>query len=126
MLALSLAGVPAASSHGTQSSAIYFWVFPGAMQKLKIRPSHITFAADGNYTVTHLKWRRWGAKVARARGIDHIDDCQPNCAAGHVYAVTARVTLSHPGRFKGHRVYRCYNLLASGGPKSQRRIHLCL
>jgi hypothetical protein len=120
MIAMSGTADASASLAATQSRAIYFWVFPSALQQPQMRPSRITFAADGNHFVTQLRWRGWGNATTRATGIDHIDNCEPNCAAGHVYAVPAKVTLWRPGKKKGREVYRCFDVVASAGPPQQR------
>jgi hypothetical protein len=49
----------------------------------KVRPHRILFACgDGNFYVTYLRWGRWLTRYARARGVFHFNDCDPNCAEG--------------------------------------------
>jgi hypothetical protein len=75
-----------------------------------VRPTRITFAADGNDSVSGLRWQAWGGSVARATGVDHFDNCTPSCAQGHTVTIPARVTLSDPGDGYGWYVYQCYRL----------------
>jgi hypothetical protein len=40
---------------------------PAVIQSLTLRPSRLTLAADGNYTITGLRyWNGWGTSVAQA------------------------------------------------------------
>jgi hypothetical protein len=114
-----------ASPTAVQSRTIYFWVFPAALQQPQMRPPRVTFAADGNHYVTQLRWRGWGNNTTRATGIDHIDNCVPNCVSGHIFAVPAKVTLSRPGKQMRREVYRCFNVFAPSGPAGQRNFRGC-
>jgi hypothetical protein len=118
------AALPAA--HAAPSAArakpIYFFQFVGARQTPRVRPPRITFAADGNHTVTGLHWHGWGSSNARATGTDHVNNCSPSCAQGHASRVHVHVTLSHPGRFHGRRMYLCYRVR----PGAASYLHGCL
>ncbi len=59
-------------------------------------------AADGNDTITGLRWAGWGAATARANGINHVDNCVPNCAQGHIRKVRVSVHLFSRGFYHGH------------------------
>lgn len=109
--------VPVALTH------IYFFEFVGALRGPRVRPSRITFAADGNYTVTGLHWVGWGSQFTRAAGVDHVNNCRPNCAQGHVSRVRVHVTLSRLGSFHGREMYRCYRI---SPPSDKFRLGGCL
>jgi hypothetical protein len=98
---------PSLRAHPT-ASRIYFFDNLGLASGLRQRPAQIDFDADGNNTVTGLHWRGWGGSIARGSGTNHVDNCVPSCAQGHIAKVHVVVTLSSPGRFRGHRVYRCW------------------
>jgi len=58
------------------------------------RPRAITITcADANTTLTRAQWKRWGLLSARGSGTLVVNDCTPNCAAGHFhrYPVTDRL-----------------------------------
>jgi len=54
---------------------------------------------DSDY-LTGVRWVSW-KNVAYGRGTEHLNDCNPTCAAGHVYAypvlLTAWRALARPG-----------------------------
>ncbi len=108
------------SSAGAATRPIYFYKFVGVLQSLRWKPAQIVFAADGNDGVTGLKWRGWGTSVARAFGTNHVDNCVPNCAQGHISLVRVQVSLSVPGSFRGHHVYLCYRVKPANAYLSQR------
>lgn len=87
---------------------------PRILQGPGVRPARITFAADGNDSVSDLRWQIWGGTTARATGINHFDNCSPSCAQGHVTATPAHVTLSDPGPYGNLFVYQCYRLSFTG------------
>ena len=63
-----------------------------------IRPHSILVACgDGGYSLGQLHWSSWTATSAVAVGTAHVNDCTPNCAAGHFHAYPdVRVHLSRP------------------------------
>jgi hypothetical protein len=57
-----------------------------------LAPATLTLAcADANYTLVKLHWANWGSDPASIDGQASVNDCTPNCAAGHFhsYQVTA-------------------------------------
>jgi hypothetical protein len=52
----------------------------------------ILACADGGYALEKLAWTNWGARTATATGLVVVNDCKPNCAAGHYHSYPARVT----------------------------------
>ncbi|MEV7612555.1 hypothetical protein [Streptomyces sp. NPDC089799] len=63
----------------------------------QVRPDDYVLACgDGNNRLVDLKWNHWGAQTATARGIDMVNDCEPNCAGGTFHSYPVEVTLSRP------------------------------
>jgi hypothetical protein len=71
-----------------------------------------------------LHWTGWGSSIARATGVSNASNDIPDVASGKRIKSTAYVTLSNPGRFRGHEVYRCFTLSIPSFPPSDQ--HLCL
>jgi hypothetical protein len=118
---------------GAVPQPIYFWSDvaatisapgqPAGASEL-VRPSVIGLFADGSWDVDHLRWTGWGTSVAHAKGISSKSNGIPNMAQGKRIKAPAQVTLSNPGRFQGHEVYRCFTLTVPSHPGSDQ--HLCL
>jgi len=53
-------------------------------------------SGDSTTFLADMKWTTWSGTEAVGTGTYKINDCRPNCAAGHVYPVAAVVTLSQP------------------------------
>jgi len=53
-------------------------------------------SGDSTSFLSKMTWRTWSETEAVGTGIDKLDGCNPNCAAGPVYPVAAVVTLSNP------------------------------
>jgi hypothetical protein len=68
--------------------------------KLLFEPACSGFgcALSGDSTVflSKMKWTTWSETEAVGTGIDKIDGCNPDCAAGPIYSVPTVVTLSNP------------------------------
>src|SRR5947209_6783789 len=117
---------------GAVPQPIYFWgsvaatiSAPGQPPAPEVvRPSTILLFADGSWDVDHLRWTGWGTSVAHAKGISSASNGIPNMAQGKRIKTPAQVTLSNPGRFQGHEVYRCFTLTVPAHPASD--LHLCL
>jgi hypothetical protein len=102
-------GTVGTSANAIPGGGIRVYKNPAVIQGLAIRPSQLTLAADGNYTITGLHhWKDWGSATARANGINHVNNCVPDCANGHISHVPVKVQLSSPGHYRGHYIYRCY------------------
>lgn len=79
------------------SAPIRVYRNPAVIQGLKVRPSTLTLAADGNYMITWLHWTGWGSSTARANGVNHVNNCVPDCANGHIWKVRVSVRLFSRG-----------------------------
>ena len=55
-------------------------------------------SGDSTSFLSKMTWRTWSDTEAVGTGIDKLDGCSPNCAAGPVYSVATVVTLSNPVR----------------------------
>jgi hypothetical protein len=97
---------------------IYFWqdtaleIRAPGMPPLPevVRPSLIGLFADGSWEIEHLHWTGWGTSVAHASGISSSSNDIPNVAEGTRIKVPGEITLSKPGAFFGHEVYRCFRV----------------
>ena len=58
--------------------------------------SGCALSGDSTSFLSKMTWKSWSDTQALGTGIDKIDGCDPNCAAGRVYSVAAVVTLSNP------------------------------
>ena len=116
-----------ASAQAKLPQPIYFWsnipepVSGGFMPNpLVIRPSTFLLFEDGQWVLQDMRWTGWGSSVAHGTGISSSSNDIPSPAAGKRIKTWARVTLSDPGWFHGHEVYRCFDLAvpspASLGP----------
>ena len=53
-------------------------------------------SGDSTAFLYHMTWTTWSGTEAVGTGIYNLDDCNPDCAGGHVYSVATVVTLSQP------------------------------
>jgi hypothetical protein len=53
-------------------------------------------SGDSTTFLSDIKWTSWSGTEAVGTGTYKINDCNPNCATGHVYPVKTVVTLSQP------------------------------
>lgn len=106
-----------ATAQGALPRPIYFWSnIPEPIgsslfnNPLVIRPSKFVLFEDGQWVLQDMHWTGWGSSVARATGISSSSNDIPNAEQGKRIKTWAHVTLSNPGRFQGHEVYRCFKL----------------
>jgi hypothetical protein len=53
-------------------------------------------SGDSTAFLFHMTWTTWSGHEAVGTGSYKLDDCNPDCAGGHVYSVATVVTLSQP------------------------------
>jgi hypothetical protein len=53
-------------------------------------------SGDSTAFLAAMKWTTWSGTEAVGRGTYKLNDCNPNCAGGHVYPVPTVVTFSQP------------------------------
>jgi len=71
--------------------------------KPQTRPSwFILTCADAGDSLTSLHWVSWGSGAAFATGIERINDCTPDCAAGKFINYPVLVNLWRPEPLPGH------------------------
>jgi hypothetical protein len=86
---LAAAGIAAVVASAPAGAAppqpIQAYKHPVVMQELRQRPAELVMSVDGNGYITGLShWSSWGESYSGARGLDHVNNCQPNCAQGHI------------------------------------------
>jgi hypothetical protein len=60
---------------------------PDCLGKPRVKPASVVLAcADGNFSVAKLAWTGWGQAFTAGRGTGMVNDCKPNCAAGHFHS----------------------------------------
>ncbi|WP_280383499.1 hypothetical protein [Nocardia wallacei] len=60
-----------------------------------VRPSKLILAcADLGLRVEQIAWTSWGPGTAEGDGIQHLNTCDPNCAAGHFVTKPVRIVLT--------------------------------
>ena len=119
------------SPGGPRNQPIYFFDNVAAIIKAPsqpiepevIRPSTIYLFADGSWVLEKLQWTGWGTQVAHANSVSSASNGNPSQAQGQRIETPAQITLSHPGSFFGHTVYRCYQLTV---PAPATDLHGCL
>lgn len=131
VFAATLAFVLPAAAQRALPQPIYFWGSvaatiraPGQPPEPEVtRPALIFIFADGSWAIERLHWTGWGSSVAHATGTSSASNGIPNMAEGKRIKAPAQITLSSPGRFYGHEVYRCVVLTV---PPPATNEHLCL
>jgi hypothetical protein len=95
-------GTPA--SPGVAGSPVGADVFLAAAQDINGTLLHepacggfgCALSGDSTAFLANMTWNTWSGAEAVGTGTYKVDDCNPNCAAGHVYPVATVVTLSQP------------------------------
>jgi hypothetical protein len=127
-LVATIAFALSAAAQGALPQPIYFFQSTintvTKQNPLVVRPAGFDMLEDGSWDLQGLHWTRWGTRVADAVGVSSASDDIPNAAAGKRTDAAAQVTLSRPGRFQGHEVYRCFQLTIPSHPTSDQ--HVCL
>jgi len=63
--------------------------------RAKVKPDQYTLACgDGANYLTGLHWTHWGKYTARGTGVQHANDCTPDCAHGTFHSYSVIVTVS--------------------------------
>jgi hypothetical protein len=88
------------------------------------RPVALTVYPHDEWELFQLHWKTWSATAATATGSSWVNNCEPNCLADNISRDPAHLTLSDPGAFDGHLVFRCWRIVAANSPQKGRT--LCL
>jgi hypothetical protein len=100
-VALMLVAATAGTTAGAAFGKVYYQTPFG---KVVYKPKKIDFS---DLTLSKLKWRHWGSKVARAKGRARGNNCIPNCAAGTIGYGTATMHIYRKKTVSGKRAYTC-------------------
>jgi hypothetical protein len=72
---------------------------PNCIRSPEVKPSSIIFAcADAGFRVEKPQWTGWGDSFAAAVGTAEVNDCTPNCAAGHTHSYPMLLVVSEKRR----------------------------
>jgi hypothetical protein len=106
LLSVVATGCAAAPTRATDTAAIQWGtgtVVINCLFKQQTRPSSfILTCADANDVLADLHWVNWGSTAAFAIGIEQINDCTPDCAAGKFINYPVLVDLWRPEPLPGH------------------------
>jgi hypothetical protein len=61
---------------------------------MRTEPKTIEVSGDGSGFVAGITWTGWGTPTAQGSGTLKVDDCNPNCAQGHLTGYPATITLT--------------------------------
>jgi hypothetical protein len=79
-------------------------VLPDCVGHPEVKPARVVFACgDGNFGFDGLQWIAWGGARAVGLASAYLNDCQPNCAAGHFVRYRAVLIASGSQRCPGGR-----------------------
>ncbi|HTU74731.1 MAG TPA: hypothetical protein VMG38_14550 [Trebonia sp.] len=82
--------------------------------------SFIMTCADAGMRLEGLRWTTWSSHFASAYGTFSENDCEPNCASGHVRDYPVVVTAWGSKGVPGHSSERAYTELTLTFPASSR------
>jgi hypothetical protein len=124
------AGAATASAHAVagagSASAAPRYVVLNCMDKDtgQVKPGTIYLAcADDGVGLTGLHWTSWTPELASAYGTEWQNDCQPNCAAGHIRDYPVVTMLWGSATVKGHRDERRYSEVTVSYPKNRPAVY---
>lgn len=90
---------------------------PDCLGKPVVRPSEVVLAcADAGIGVRSIRWLGWGQPTAAGVGTAFVNDCTPDCAAGHFQSYEAVLLLGGSQRCAGLTTYRTATLAIVGAP----------
>lgn len=83
----------------------------------EFKPMDVLLACgDGTASFSVGRWSRWTRQSARAVGTAIIDDCDPNCVAGHFHSHLAALILDRPRTCHGTRRFTRLRLVFATRP----------
>ena len=69
----------------------------GGSDKARYKPTTVyVLCGDGNFRVTHLRWKSWTQTSATGRGTAKVNNCTPSCAEGDIESYKAKLVASRP------------------------------
>jgi hypothetical protein len=106
VVALSLFAGLLLTSAGSASRATTTIGLPDCLGKPRVKPTSVLLACgDGSFRVTKLAWTGWGQTFAAGRGTGFVNDCKPNCAAGHFHSYPVILLATGRQRCHGNPAY---------------------
>jgi hypothetical protein len=94
----------AAAATAAPSVAVY-----SCTNEPQVRPGWYELFCDGSAYFEKLSWSTWNASTAAATGVEYIDNCEPNCAAGKWSHRTVDLIFWRSLPVKGHPGERGYS-----------------
>lgn len=76
------------------------------------KPTRVVLGAGT--PIKDVRWVSYGGSTSRAQGMLAVNDCQPNCAAGHTRWEPISFRVSYVGPCKGRRSYRLISIPTRG------------
>jgi hypothetical protein len=89
---------PAQASQKTSNVAVY-----NCVNKPQVRPGTFDVFCDGSGYLADLHWSSWNTSMATATGVEYINNCEPNCAAGKFSHQNVDVIFWRSEPVKGHK-----------------------
>ena len=130
-LALGLAGsasaapASAASTYAGSAAAAPRYVVLNCLGKAQVKPDFISLAcADDNDGLTHLHWTSWTPQLASAYGTEWANDCNPNCAQGHIHYYPVLAMLWGSATVTGNPSERRYTKATLSYPKGRPAVYV--
>ena len=99
-VAASLPGVP------TGSGATRMTVRPASIYLGDISGSTLS----GDRADSPIQWQTWAGAGAVGHGIEKVNLCRPDCAAGRFGDYPVTITFSQPGQVEGRHLFRSFAL----------------
>ena len=94
--------------------------------KPQTRPSSfILTCADANDVLAHLRWVSWRPGAAFATGVEQINNCTPNCAAGKFINYPVLVDLWRPEPLPGHPGVRYFSRVTRVYAANRPPLYFC-
>jgi hypothetical protein len=69
----------------------------------QVHPGSFDIFCDGSNYLSNLKWSQWGGTQSVADGVEWIDNCTPNCAAGKWSKQSVIAVFWQPKAVPGHK-----------------------
>ena len=94
--------------------------------KPQTRPSSFVLTcADANDVLAQLHWVSWGSGAAFATGVEQINNCTPNCAAGRFINYPVLVDLWRPAPLPGHPGVRYFSRVTRVYTANRPPLYFC-
>jgi hypothetical protein len=115
----------AAGPHAASSSSALRYVVLDCLGHAQVKPGTIALAcADNGMGLSYLHWTSWTPELASAYGTEWQNDCQPNCAAGHIHHYPVRAMLWGSATVQGHPAERRYTEATLSYPKGRPAVYV--